>query len=259
MTQAADTLSDQTTVPRYWVVIPAAGSGSRMQADRPKQYLTLGELTILEHTLMRLGQHPAIADIVLAIAADDERWNVSARTELSSRIGVSVDTVIGGAERHISVLNALEALYSGQLFSHSVKADSNDWVLIHDAARPCITLADITHLINSVADDPVGGLLGIPVADTMKRVNAEGLVEETVCRDGLWRALTPQMFRLGMLRQALLDAAAQGRHVTDDASAIELAGYRPRMVSGNEQNIKVTRPQDLDLAAAYLRQQEKQS
>lgn len=252
MTHPVDESMTQMTVARYWVVIPAAGSGSRMQAEVPKQYLSLGGSTIIEHTLMRLAQHPAIAGIVLAIAADDSRWGDETRAALSSRLGVGIETVIGGDERHVSVLNALEGLLSGQ-------ADAHDWVLVHDAARPCISLDDISLLIDTVADDPVGGLLGIPVADTMKRVNDKGLVEETVCRDGLWRALTPQMFRLGLLRQALQDAASQGRHVTDDASAIELAGYRPRMVCGNEQNIKVTRPQDLELAAEYLKQQEIQS
>jgi len=241
-------------VSRYWVVIPAAGSGSRMQVDIPKQYLSLGESTIIEQTLTRLAQHPAIAGIVLAIAADDERWHESYQAALSSRTGVAIKTVIGGTERYESVLNALDALLSGQLYP----AAAHDWVLVHDAARPCVTVTDIGYLIDTIGDDPVGGLLGIPVADTMKRVDEQGWVEQTICREGVWRALTPQMFRLGLLRQALIDAAAVGQHVTDDASAMELAGFRPRMVLGSEQNIKVTRPQDLVLAALYLQQQEQQ-
>lgn len=226
-----------------------------MQAGLPKQYLALGESTIIEHTLTRMAQHPAINGMVVVIAANDQRWTESYRTALRSRLEINIDTVIGGDERHVSVLNALEALLNGQL---SEQADVNDWVLVHDAARPCVTLEDINCLIETVMDDAVGGLLGVPVADTMKRVNDQGQVEETVCRQGLWRALTPQMFRLGMLRQALVDAADQGRHVTDDASAMELAGYRPLMVAGNEQNIKVTRPQDMALAERYLDQQDLQ-
>jgi 2-C-methyl-D-erythritol 4-phosphate cytidylyltransferase len=147
-------------------------------------------------------------------------------------------------------LNALASL--------SESADANDWVLVHDAARPCVTVEDLQHLIETLADDPVGGLLGVPVADTVKRVDDQDRVEETVSREGLWRALTPQMFRLGSLQKALRGAAARGLHVTDDASAMELAGFRPRMVAGSEQNIKVTRPQDLELAAVYLKQQESQ-
>jgi 2-C-methyl-D-erythritol 4-phosphate cytidylyltransferase len=258
MKRAANQVKDQVTPPRYWVVIPAAGTGSRMLTDVPKQYLMLGDYPLIEHTLMRLAQHPDISGIVVAIAADDRRWNEAYRSALAARLGVGIATVIGGEQRHISVLNVLNALLFEQLSGLADRAAAQDWVLVHDAARPCVTLADLKLLLATIANDPVGGLLGIPVADTMKRVDDQGLVEQTVCRDGLWRALTPQMFRLGPLQQALRDAAARGQHVTDDASAMELAGYRPRMVAGNEQNIKVTRPEDLELARLYLRQQEAQ-
>jgi len=242
--------SHDTSVRRYWAVIPAAGSGTRMRSEIPKQYLTLGEFSLIEHALRRLAQIPGLAGIVVAIAADDPRWDASYCDRLSALLGIRVTTVTGGDQRHVSVLNALAFL--------SDMAEAEDWVLVHDAARPCVTVDDLRCLIETLADDPVGGLLGVPVADTVKRVDENGLVEETVCREGLWRALTPQMFRLGPLQQALREAAARGRDVTDDASAMELAGFHPRMVAGNEQNIKVTRPQDLELAAVYLKQQESQ-
>jgi len=240
----------ETASRHYWAVIPAAGTGSRMQSDMPKQYLKLGESTLIEHALQRLARIPGLAGIVVAIAADDPRWDASCCDRLSTRLGVRVTTVTGGAQRHESVLNALAFL--------SETADADDWVLVHDAARPCVTIEDLQRLIETLADDPVGGLLGVPVADTVKRVDDQGRVEETVSREGLWRALTPQMFRLGTLQKALRGAAARGLHVTDDASAMELAGFHPRMVAGSEQNIKVTRPRDLELAAVYLKQQESQ-
>lgn len=245
---------DVVVAKNYWVVIPAAGTGSRMQGNIPKQYLTLGGYTVIEHTLARMSAHRVISGIVLSIAKNDSRWTASYINTLSSRLGVNIKTVIGGVERHASVLNALHALFSDQLFSG---VDVHDWVLVHDAARPCVTLEDITRLIDALVDNPVGGLLGIPVADTMKKVNDRGEVVATVNRDGLWRALTPQMFRLGLLRAALMDAETQHRHVTDDASAMELAGFHPQMILGNEQNIKVTRPQDMEQALGYLQQQMK--
>ena len=239
---------------RHWLVIPAAGSGSRMQADRPKQYLRLGEQTIIEHTLMRLAAQPSIAGIVVALAANDVYWDSEFDAALRRRLPVAMATVTGGAERHQSVHSALTALLSGHL---SFQAGADDWVLVHDAARPCVSSEDIARLIESLEDDPVGGLLGIPVTDTIKRVDQSHRIEQTVCREQLWRALTPQMFRIGLLAQALARVATQGLSVTDDASAMELSGYAPRMVCGDERNIKITRPQDLALASMYLHLQEK--
>lgn len=236
---------------RHWVVIPAAGSGSRMRADRPKQYLQLGEQTIIEHTLTRLATHPSIAGIVVALAADDTYWHGFAAG--LARLPVAVATVTGGAERHHSVQSAVTALLSGRL---PFRAAADDWVLVHDAARPCVSHADISRLIESVADDPVGGLLGIPVTDTLKRVDQSDRVAQTVSREQLWRALTPQMFPLGVLAEALDRVMTQGLAVTDDASAMELCGYAPRMVCGDERNIKITRPADLALAGMYLHLQE---
>ncbi len=229
---------------RYWSVVPAAGVGSRMAAAVPKQYLTLHGKTVFEHTLSRLCGHPQMSGVVVAISVGDEHWP---QLDLSDFDNIHVAE--GGAERCHSVLNGLQLL--------SGFAAANDWVLVHDAARPCIHHNDITMMIDALKDHPVGGLLGLPVADTMKRTSGENDVLETINRDNLWRALTPQMFRLGELTQALQTALDDGFLVTDDASAIEHAGLRPRMIVGRGDNIKITRPEDLSLAEMYLAQQEK--
>jgi 2-C-methyl-D-erythritol 4-phosphate cytidylyltransferase len=158
--------------------------------------------------------------------------------------GKALEVVNGGAERCHSVLNGLDMLAG--------KAAPDDWVLVHDAARPCVRRDDIRALISAVSADSDGGLLGVPVADTMKRVTADGRVAATVDRGGLWHALTPQMFRLEPLRAAMLQAITSHSLVTDEASAMELAGYRPLMVQGHRDNIKITLPADLALAAFYL-------
>lgn len=223
---------------RYWAVIPAAGVGSRMQADRPKQYLPLHGKTVLEHTLARFFEHPQISGVVVALSEDDPWWQKLALHH------PKLFVALGGAERCHSVLNALNALMS--------QADEKDWVLVHDAARPCLRREDLDTLIESLHDHPVGGLLGLPVADTVKRTGNDDTVLETVPREHLWRALTPQMFRLGELRAALDSALEQGQLVTDDASAMELANRAPKMIEGHGDNIKITRPQDLRLAELYL-------
>ena len=225
---------------KFHAVIPAAGAGSRMGADIPKQYLTLAGQTVLEHSLDVLLACERIATVVLVLSADDERW-----PEIKDRYKDSrVETVTGGAERCHSVLNGLEHLTG--------TAGVDDWVLVHDAARPCVRQQDIEMLMTRLEDHAVGGLLGVPVADTMKQVDSDSMILKTVERDGLWRALTPQMFRLGPLRDALQQAIASGVMVTDDASAMEMAGYRARMVEGQADNIKITRPADLQLAEFYL-------
>jgi 2-C-methyl-D-erythritol 4-phosphate cytidylyltransferase len=221
----------------YWAIVPAAGIGSRMQADRPKQYLLLHGQTILEHTLQRLAAVPGLSGIVVSLAADDPYWPHLNTPAL-------VQCAPGGAERCHSVLNALDFL-AGQ-------ADADDWVLVHDAARPCVRVGDIQHLIASLADDPLGGLLAVPVRDTLKRADSAGVVRETVSRADLWHALTPQMFRLEMLRQALRRALDDGLFVTDEAQAMEYCGYHPRLIAGHPDNIKITQPQDLALASLYL-------
>lgn len=229
----------------YWAVIPAAGKGARFGAAIPKQYLELLGKTVIEHALGRFASHPAIAGVVVAVAPDDEAWN---GLPAARRDGVI--RAHGGAERCHSVFNALEALRP--------LARANDWVLVHDAARPCLRHTDIDRLIEELGGHSAGGLLGLPVADTLKRCDVAGTIQETVSRDNLWRALTPQMFRLGPLLEALRRAIDAGYLVTDEAAAMEYCGYKPRMVRGHADNIKITHPQDLQLAALYLAQQAKE-
>ena len=229
---------------KFWSVVPAAGVGSRMAAAVPKQYLQLHGKTVIEHTLSRLCTHPRISGVVVAISAADEHWQ-----QLDLPAYNNIHVAEGGAERCHSVLSGLQLLNG--------IANTDDWVLVHDAARPCIHHTDISHMIDVLKDHPVGGLLGLPVADTMKRSNTADEVLKTVNREHLWRALTPQMFRLGQLQQALQTALDEGFLVTDDASAIEHVGLKPRMIAGRGDNIKITRPEDLKLAEMYLAQQEK--
>lgn len=226
----------------FWAVIPAAGVGKRMLADRPKQYLELHGKTVLEHTLSRFLEHPLISGAVVAVTDGDPYWQELALVHEKLMVAS------GGEERCHSVLNALQVLQQS--------AADNDWVLVHDAARPCLRREDIDHLLDVLKMHPVGGLLGLPVADTMKRTADDDSVIATVPREHLWRALTPQMFRLGELFQALDSALKSGQLVTDDASAMELAGKAPKMVEGHGDNIKITRPQDLSLAALYLAEQQ---
>ena len=224
----------------YRVVVPAAGAGRRMASGTPKQYLEIGAKTVIEHTLDALFACKRIRSIVVVVSADDDTWpGLAAR--YSSQ---SIETVTGGEERCHSVHNALVHI--------AQTADANDWVLVHDAARPCLRPADIDTLIDTLAGDKTGGLLGVPVADTMKQVSADGQIEQTVSREGLWHALTPQMFRLGPLQVALDKALSSGCVVTDEAAAMELAGHRPRMIQGHRDNIKITLPADLALAEFYL-------
>ncbi len=229
-------MSNKTT---YWAVVPAAGVGRRMGSDIPKQYLSLNGRQVIEHTLQRLLDHPLIEQTLVALSPNDAWWPATAYANHAGVIAVD-----GGAERCHSVLNALHRL--------SEMAADHDWVLVHDAARPCLRVGDIDRLIEQLNDHPVGGILGMPVRDTMKRADADGQITETVCREGLWHAFTPQMFRLGALREALSQALEQGLQVTDEASAIELAGDSPKLVEGHPDNIKITRPEDLALAAFYL-------
>jgi len=209
----------------------------------PKQYLPLAGRTVVETTLSVLIVHPGIAGVWVALGADDGYWPDTAYA--SHR---AVRTVVGGAERVHSVRNALEALRG--------EASDDDWVLVHDAARPCLRTEDLDKLLARLFGHAVGGVLGMPVRDTMKRTDASGLVESTVERNGLWHAFTPQMFRLGVLRDAIDSALAAGVVVTDEASAIEHLGLRPLMVEGHADNIKVTHPLDLPLAEFYLANRE---
>jgi 2-C-methyl-D-erythritol 4-phosphate cytidylyltransferase len=227
-----------------WAIVPAAGRGSRMQLATPKQYLELAGSPVIEHTLAALYAVPRIAGIVVAVAGDDAVWpGIAARFA-----GRRLEQVSGGAERCHSVLNALEHL-------HEVVGEGG-WVLVHDAARPCVRPADIDRLIDTCLDGTDGGLLGVPVCDTMKRVDRGGIVTATVDREGLWHALTPQMFRSDALRAALQQGIRDGLPLTDEASAMEAAGILPRMVEGQRDNIKITVATDLALAAHYLENRE---
>lgn len=232
-------------VVNYWAIVPAAGVGRRMGSDTPKQYLSLNGKTIIEHSLQRLSQVETIKGIVVAIAEDDPWW-----PELQVECSKPVTVVKGGVERCHTVQNALQALQSD--------CGAEDWVLVHDAARPCVRSSDLDLLITTLSDHAVGGLLGIPVRDTMKRTDIQSCVTQTVEREGLWHALTPQMFRYGVLSGALDKALHDRFLVTDEASAMEHAGYAPQMVEGHGDNIKVTRPEDLALASFYLQYQAEQ-
>ncbi len=225
---------------RIWAVVPAAGIGKRMQADRPKQYLMLDGKTVIEHTLSRLIQAGVFSAIAVAVSSEDPYW-----PELDISRHSKVITAAGGKERADSVLSALKALQE--------QADAKDWVLVHDAARPCLATEDIHRLIDTLALDEVGGILALSSLDTLKHVE-HGSITGSVNRSQVWRALTPQMFRYGMLRDALLEAEGNPA-VTDESSALELKGWQPKIVEGRPDNIKITRPEDLALAQFYMEQQ----
>ncbi|MFT7235704.1 MAG: 2-C-methyl-D-erythritol 4-phosphate cytidylyltransferase [Methylophagaceae bacterium] len=227
---------------RFWAVVPAAGIGERMLADRPKQYLQIDDKTVIEQTLQRLASHPKIDGIILAISANDVWWPT-----LSLSLDCPLHVINGGQERAHSVLNALTALTS-QVYD-------DPWVLVHDAARPCLRLDDVDRMLDQLSEHDVGGILGLPVNDTVKRTGLNDEITETIDRRHLWRAMTPQMFHLRQLKSALEVALEQGVAVTDEAIAIEFVGLKPVMVEGHSDNIKITEPQDLVLASWYLNQQ----
>jgi 2-C-methyl-D-erythritol 4-phosphate cytidylyltransferase len=228
--------------PAFWFVVPAAGSGSRMQSVTPKQYLCLANKTVLDQTLSRLLSVTDFAGIVVALSANDQDFSQSLFASHPK-----IHRVVGGQERSDSVLAALEFLEN--------KIAQDDWVLVHDAARPCISVESINELIQSLIDDPVGGILAIPVADTLKRSNPQQEIIETLDRRSLWQAQTPQMFRYGVLLSSLKKDRANQQTVTDEASAIELAGLSAKILAGRTDNIKITRPTDLDLAEFILQKQ----
>lgn len=225
-----------------WAVVPAAGIGKRMLSAIPKQYLPLSGATVLEVTLNRLLTVSQVSGLVIALQETDEYWNA-----INLKSHKPVLRARGGAERSDSVLNALQRLSENMDFN-----TDKDWVLVHDAVRPCVRRSDIEKLIEQTSDSESGGLLALPVRDTMKRQGNTASVSETVNREGLWHALTPQLFPFRLLRQALLEATEQGAVLTDESSAMEYAGYSPILVQGHEDNIKITRPDDLRLAEIYL-------
>jgi len=222
----------------FHVVIPAAGTGSRMNSELPKQYLSLAGKSVIEHTLDVFDASPLIHSIIIALSPEDDHWdrfNIH-RSEKTHVVRC------GGASRAETVLNALNHLKS--------YASVEDWVLVHDAARPGLTQAALTRLITELAENPVGGILAIPLADTLKRADNERRIAETESRENLWQAQTPQMFRYGVLQEALL---ACGNVPTDESQAVEALGLQPKIVPGEARNFKITYPQDLQLAEALLR------
>ncbi|MBC3212406.1 2-C-methyl-D-erythritol 4-phosphate cytidylyltransferase [Serratia fonticola] len=224
--------------PQVIAVLPAAGIGSRMQADCPKQYLTIGHQTILEHAIHALLRHPRITQVIVAISPEDQQFKT---LPIASDPRVLVTE--GGQQRADSVLAGLQL------------AGNVHWVLVHDAARPCLHPDDLERLLAITAHSKVGGILAAPVRDTMKRAQVgQSVISHTVERQDLWHALTPQLFPLELLKLCLQRALDEGATVTDEASALEHCGYHPLLVAGRADNIKVTRPEDLALAAFYLTQ-----
>lgn len=219
-------------------LLPAAGAGSRMGSERPKQYMLLHGEPLIAHTLRALAREPRITSLVVVVAPDDVYWSTYDWSEWQGRLRT---LRCGGETRAQSVINGLNAI--------GEDTDENTWVLVHDAARPCLPGDALARLIDGVQNDPVGGLLAVPVADTLKRVGATQRVAATVPRQGLWQAQTPQMFRYGMLKRALL---AAGADITDEASAIEKLGMSPLLIEADNRNLKITRPHDLQLASQIL-------
>ncbi|TDR39426.1 2-C-methyl-D-erythritol 4-phosphate cytidylyltransferase [Tahibacter aquaticus] len=229
---------------RHWCVVPAAGRGRRFGGEVPKQYLRLGEKPLLLHTLERLAAHPRIAGLMLVVAADDAGWAQG----LVEVLGKPLLRTCGGAERADSVLAGLRALPDS--------VGPVDCVLVHDAARPCVRPQDISRLLD-LAVPAGGGLLAAPLRDTLKRADAQSRSVATEPRESRWRALTPQVFPRAALQAALADASAAGIAITDEAMAMERAGFAPLLVEGAEDNIKVTTPADLLLAEFLLAKMER--
>lgn len=223
---------------RYFAVVPAAGIGKRMGAAMPKQYLPLAGKPVLQHTLESLLRVARLERVVVALAPVDPYWPM-----LAAAADPRVAATVGGEERADSVWSGLCALKE--------MAQDQDFVLVHDAARPCLRSEDVERMIDALADDPVGGILALPSVDTLKEAEG-GRVQSTLDRRRVWRALTPQMFRYRLLCDALEAAAAPQIKVTDEAQAVERAGFKPRIVEGRPDNIKITRPEDLPLAELFL-------
>jgi 2-C-methyl-D-erythritol 4-phosphate cytidylyltransferase/2-C-methyl-D-erythritol 2,4-cyclodiphosphate synthase len=232
---------------RYWLVMPAAGSGSRFGSDAPKQYAPLAGRTVLEWALAPFLADTRCTHVVVALAADDGAFAAVAR-RLGAQHAARLSSVTGGSQRSQSVRNALGALAN--------RAAADDWVLVHDAARPCLPAGDLERLLRLASGHAVSGLLSVPAADTLKRARGAGgpdaVVGDTVERTGLWRALTPQMFRYGRLCAALDAAHAAGRWPTDEAQALEWQGEQPLLIEGAATNFKITTGADLALAASVL-------
>lgn len=229
-------------MPKYFAIVPAAGSGARFGAEVPKQYLLVDGNPLIYYTLRALCACPHLDQVWVVLSPQDEWWGGFDWRPLGEKLRVAY---AGGATRAESVMGGLNAA--------AAEAADSDWVLVHDAARPGLTGELLRRLIETLTSDPVGGILALPVADTLKRADAEGRIQATEPREALWQAQTPQMFRYGLLRAAL--ARASG--VTDEAGAVEALGYRPRLVRGESSNFKVTYPADLVVMGNLLREKEK--
>ena len=223
-----------------WAVIPAAGSGMRSGSDIPKQYRPLLGKPMIEYSLDILAQHPDIDGIILALAPDDARWQ-----HISQWFNTPLRTCLAGMRRSDSVLPAIEALAD--------VVHNDTWLLVHDAARPCVRFEDLNRLIEAACVHPVGGLLAGPMKDTVKRGDADHQVEGTLDRSTLWRAFTPQLFPARSLKRALQHAHQEHAEITDESGAMERLGLSPLLVAGADDNIKVTLPEDFMFAEAILR------
>jgi 2-C-methyl-D-erythritol 4-phosphate cytidylyltransferase len=234
--------SRHDSMPKFFALIPAAGNGARMERQLPKQYLDLSGRPLLHYSLARLCAHAEIEQVFVVLAQGDVHFSRFDWRQFAPKLE---PLYCGGETRAASVFNGLLAAHDA--------IGSSDWVLVHDAARPCLGAAELDRLITELAADPTGGLLAVPVADTLKRANRDGEVVQTESREHLWQAQTPQMFRYRILLEALrTDAQAL---ITDEARAIENLGLKPRLVIGDARNIKVTYEQDLALAESILKAQ----
>lgn len=225
--------------PPFWVVIPAAGVGSRMRANIPKQYLRLGSHTVIEQTLSCFLSHPNLLGIVVCLSEGDDYWPALPMSQHPL-----IQVAIGGKERADSVLAGLNLLLS--------QAQKDDWVLVHDAARPNLQREDLDSLLINAGQDEVGGLLATPARDTLKEIDDVGRVKRTLNRKIIWQALTPQMFHLCQLQKAIAQGLKSGYTITDEASAMELMGLSPLLVEGRSDNLKITHPEDIQRLAPYF-------
>ena len=230
---------------RHWVIIPAAGTSQRMGAEIPKQYLTINGTTVIEAALSNFLNHPEVNALIVAIHESDQYWH-----DLDVVNKDKLHTVVGGDSRSKSVKNAVAYL-------EQTSASENDFVLVHDAARPCLTYEDLDLLIQKLKEDEVGGILASPVCDTLKLVaqneQDNNFIDKTLDRKNIWRALTPQMFRLKYLKQALQHCDEKNISITDEASAVEALGLPVKLIQGRNDNIKVTHQEDLLLAETILK------
>ena len=228
---------------RLWVVIPAAGIGKRMGVDITKQYITVCDKAIIEHTVEKFTSRNDLQGILVALSNSDQHWST---LELSKNNKIT--TVTGGEERYKSVYNALCSLKN--------KAGDDDWILVHDAVRPCITTSEIDQFIADLDHlNGIGGILALPCFETMKKANTNHEIEETIDRKFIWHAQTPQMFRYKKLLLAIEKIMNENIFITDEAMAMELAGYKPMLIQGTHSNIKITDQNDLKYLESFLRQE----